>query len=805
MASTPKKTSKKSSPKKKVAKKKVVKKAAKKRVVKKKNSAKKTTKKTSSKSGEAKKSWLHRLRPLLFYVALIAGVAAVLYSVYLDHIIRQQFEGKRWSLPARVYAQPLEIYTNKTIHLKALYKELDAANYRRSPQASHPGTYEQHGQLIRINTRAFQYWDEYVPATVYDIRLNAGIVQSMSTAGKSVEVLRIDPAQVAAIYPNHREDRDLVPYADVPKALINTLLLVEDRAFREHYGVRPMSIARAILANLRAGRAVQGGSTLTQQLVKNYFLTHERTLSRKLKEAWMTVLLELHYEKNEILEAYINEIFLGQDGERAIHGFGLAAKYYFDRPLKNLAIQHQALLVGMLKGASYYNPHRHPQRALKRRNHVLDLMAEHELISSAEALRAKQTPLGVVLKPKSYRNRYLAFTQLVKQQLKRDYAEEDLRTEGLRIFTTLSPSTQFYLEQSITQHLVNLERRTDIAKQSLQAAAVITDTRSGDVLALAGGRDAHQTGFNRALAAQRQIGSLVKPAVYLTALSQPKHYTASSVLDDTRFDHVDERVHVWSPQNYDGKERGDVLLHQALERSLNISTARLGLELGVGHVSKTLRQLGLEGDWSQYPSTLLGAVESSPYRVAQMYQTLAADGFYTPLKAVREVVAANGERLQRYPLELEQRFNPSSVYILNYILQRVATVGTAKSLSRTLPQLKVAGKTGTTNDGRDAWFAGFTGEHLGVVWVGMDNNQPTPLGGSSGALPIWQGLFANLPSRPYKVTQPQDIVWEWVTPSGELGASHCQNAVQLPFVKGSEPDHEAKCRDRGFFRRWFGG
>lgn len=798
---------KKSASKKAVSKKAVRKKAASKKKVSRKKVAKKAVsrKKTAKKAPSAQRprSWLRRSFPVLSLLLVIAVIAATLWTVYLDHNIRQQFEGKRWALPARVYAQSLELYPGKAVNLTALYKELEVANYRRSAQVTQPGTFRQLGQRIRIYTRDFQYWDEFVPGGLYELILDTGTVRQISHQGQAVSLLRIDPAQVAAIYPNHNEDRDLVPYADIPETLIKSLLLIEDRQFYKHHGVRPMAIARAMLVNLKAGRAVQGGSTLTQQLVKNYFLTRERSISRKLVEAWMAVLLELHYEKNDILEAYVNEVFLGQDGERAIHGFGLAARYYFDQPITALSIDQQALLVAMVKGATYYNPRRHPKRAKQRRDLVLDQLAEHGVISSAEALRAKQRPLGVVLKPTSFRNRYLAYTDLVKQQLKRDYEEADLRTEGLRIFTALSPGAQYLLELSINRHITQLEQRSDIAEQALQAAAIVTDTRTGEVIALAGGRDAKDSGFNRALDIRRQIGSLVKPAVYLTALRDSSRYTPATLLDDTRFDHVDEQFNIWSPTNYSGHEYGAVPLYQSLINSYNISTARLGLALGVPQVSQTLRSMGLAGEWEDYPSLLLGALESSPYQVAQLYQTFATDGFYTPLRSVREVVTANGERLQRYAFELEQRESPDTMFLINGVLQQVVSQGTAKRIGQALPSLQAAGKTGTTNDGRDAWFAGFTGQHLAVVWVGQDNNQPTPLTGSSGALPIWQGLFENLPSSPYKPVKPQDIVWEWVNENGELSASRCQNAVQLPFIKGSQPDRLDKCRDQGFLKRLF--
>ncbi|EDY87721.1 penicillin-binding protein 1B [gamma proteobacterium HTCC5015] len=723
-------------------------------------------------------------------------------SAWLDYRIRQQFEGKKWTLPARVYARPLELYPGKTLSERALQEELEVANYRRVQRADRPGSYTQRGGFFRIHTRSFNYWDGAIDSRTVEVVIDDGIIQRLQGSDGENALVRLDPAQIAAIYPQHQEDRNLVRLEDVPQTLIHALLLIEDQDFFEHHGVRPLAIARAMVANIKAGRAVQGGSTLTQQLVKNYFLSRERTLTRKATEAWMSLLLELHYDKPEILEAYLNEVFLGQDGERAIHGFGLAATYYFDRPLKDLGIEQQALLVAMVKGASFYDPRRHPQRATTRRNLVLDQLAAHEVIDVDEAARLKRRPLGVVDKPRSYRNRYLVFVDLVRRQLQRDYPEEALQTEGLHVFTTLAPSVQARLEMATVNHLGRLESGPGLPGGSLQSAGLITDTRSGEVLAVTGGRDADDAGFNRALDAQRQIGSLAKPAVYLSALLKGDTYHAATLIDDTQFDHLDAQNKVWSPQNYDRQDHGQVMLSEALIRSYNVATARLGLEMGLDSVADTMNDLGLAVERPYFPSMLLGAIERSPYQVAQYFQTFAGEGFYMPLRSVREVVTPSGERLQRYPLELEQRLPNREMYLINRLLQQVVARGTAQRIGSALPELKAAGKTGTTNDGRDAWFAGFSGEHLGVVWVGRDDNTPTPLTGSSGALPIWLGVFQHLDSMPYEPRAPRDVFEHWIAPDGRLSADRCENAVQLPFIKGTEPDKLAECRE-GFFKRLF--
>ncbi|MGM0563391.1 MAG: penicillin-binding protein 1B [Pseudomonadota bacterium] len=792
------------------------KKAARKKASKKVASKKTATKKSARKAAAKKpvkrrkapapsasgKGGGRRWLPWFSALVLLAAVAGILGSAWLDYSIRQQFEGKKWSLPARVYARPLELYAGKTLTARALEEELAVANYRPVGRPDRPGAYSRNGKHFRIHTRDFNYWDGAIESRIVDLRIDAGRVASLESSDGEDALVRLDPAQIAAIYPQHQEDRNLVRLEGVPPSLVHALLLIEDRAFFEHHGVRPLSIARALIANIRAGRTVQGGSTLTQQLIKNYFLTREQTLTRKAIEAWMAVLLEFHYSKPEILEAYLNEVYLGQDGERAIHGFGLAASYYFDTPLKDLGIEQQALLVAMVKGASYYDPRRHPERATRRRNLVIEQLALDGAIEQAEAARLKRRPLGVVDKPKSYRHRYMAFVDLVRRQLQRDYPEEALQSEGLHIFTTLAPGVQARLEMATTNHLGRLEARRGIESESLQSAGLITDTRSGEVLAVAGGRDANDVGFNRALDARRQIGSLAKPAVYLTALRKGDTYTAATLIDDAPFEFTDARGKLWAPKNYSGEHHGEVMLADGLVRSYNVATARLGLELGLDAVADTMNRLGLEVEGPHYPSLLLGAVERSPYQVAQYFQTFAGDGFYTPLRTVREVVTANGERLQRYPMEIEQRLPGREMYLINGLLQAVVERGTAQRIGQTLPALRAAGKTGTTNDGRDAWFAGFSGEHLGVIWVGSDDNRPTALTGSSGALPIWLNVFEHLDSSPYQPRTPSDVEWHWVSSDGRLSAEDCENAVQLPFIKGSEPDKLAECRE-GFLKRLF--
>ncbi len=720
------------------------------------------------------------------------------YVGYLDHTVRTLFEGKRWALPARVYARPLELYPGMKLSAEQFATELGLLKYHTATALISTGIYRRQGSEFDVVTRPFTFWDGKEPSVHVRAVLEGdrvGSIVNVST-GEPVGLVRFDPALIGGIYPAQKEDRVLVRLQEVPRLLIDALLTVEDRRFYEHHGISPRAIARALFANLRAGSMVQGGSTLSQQLVKNFFLSNERTLTRKVNEAIMALLLEWHYEKDEILEAYLNEVYLGQDGARSIHGFGLASQFYFDRPLSELAPEQIALLVAEVKGPSYYDPRRNPQRARQRRNLVLDLLGEGGFLAPAQVQRAKSSPLGVTRLAPGGASPYPAFLDLVRRQLRRDYQEQDLNSEGLQIFTTLDPLVQKSAERALASRVRALERSRDLKEGELQGAVVVTSVEGGEVLALVGGRDARFSGFNRALDAERLIGSLIKPAVYLTALERPHEYTLVSVLDDAaplRVKNYDGSF--WTPKNYDQELHGLVPLHTALAQSYNLPTARLGLALGVPQVVAVVHRLGVERELKPFPSLLLGAVAMTPLEVAQMYQTLAGGGFRTPLRAIREVLTVAGEPLQRYPLRVEQAFDPAPVYLLNTALQEVARTGTARSLYRSVPaELNVAGKTGTTDDLRDSWYAGFTGDLLGVVWLGTDDNQPTGLTGASGALQVWAQLMVGADPRPLRLTRPANVTYAWVDQTtGSRTDRDCAGSASYPFAAGSEPVGFVSC------------
>ncbi len=729
---------------------------------------------------------------VLLAAAFVGFMALLAYVAWLDSQVRHQFEGKRWALPAQVYARPLELYPGQALTADQLQAELRRLDYRKQNHPLQPGTYSRRGRSLVITTRAFDFWDGREPSRSLRVEFSRHGLSDIWRAdtGDALDLLRLDPPLIGRIYPAHKEDRVLVRLDEVPPLLIDALLTVEDRDFYQHHGVSPRAIGRALWANLRAGHTVQGGSTLTQQLVKNFFLSNERTLTRKLNEAIMALLLEWRYDKDEILEAYLNEIYLGQDGRRAIHGFGLASQFYFERPLQQLGIEQIALLVALVKGPSYYDPRRFPARARERRDLVLSLMAAQGMLDPAHAEAARARKLGVTPRASSGVTRLPAFMDLVRRQLRRDYSDQDLRSEGLRIFTSLDPEVQQAAEAALSGQIARLPG------EDLQGGSVTVDVNSGEVLAVVGGRDPRFAGFNRALDAQRPIGSLVKPAIYLTALARGD-YTLATLLDDGPLSLDLGGGETWQPRNFDHQSHGQVPLFQALAQSYNQATARLGLALGVPAVLDTLRALGVERELPAWPAQLLGIASLSPLEVAQMYHTLAAGGFRTPLRAIRAVLTPQGEPLQRYPLEVVQAVPALPVFLLDAALVNAVRHGTGKGAYRRLPEsLIVAGKTGTTDELRDSWFAGFSGDRLAVVWLGRDDNQPAGLTGARGALRVWADTLRRLDVRSFEPPEPLGIEWAWVDSySGLRIDKDCRSAVRLPFAEGTAPREKARCAD----------
>lgn len=735
---------------------------------------------------------------------LLMLTAFALYLIYLNTQITEKMSGRIWSLPSYVYARPLELYQSKVLRVADLDFELHRLGYKKTQNRPlHPAQYRiLNNEHFEIISRDFTFWDGRRASRGVRLSIAQNEIISLSElySDKKIPLFRLEPVKIAGIYPVKKQERQLVKLQDVPDDLVLALLAVEDRRFYQHWGIDPRSILRAFWANLMAGKTVQGGSTLTQQLVKNLFLSSDRTLVRKINEALMSLLIELSYDKSVILETYLNEVYLGQNGAKQIHGFLLASHFYFAKNLQQLSRGQMALLVGLVKGPSWYDPRRHPQRAQQRRNQVLALMQDQAVLSNAQVEKYSTAALAIVSKPVALSNPYPALISLVKRQLREDYSDEVLKSSGLKIFTSIDPVIQMKAETSVKKLLPQLEANNKIA-DNLQVSVIVASSQQGEIQAMVSDRNPMFSGYNRALDARRQVGSLIKPGIYLTALQQANKYTLASMLDDSPLHLKTSQGSLWSPNNYDKKFKGEILLSEALKTSRNVPTVRLGLALGLPAISATLHDLGIKSEVPAYPSMTLGAVNLSAFDVANMYQTFASGGFHVPLKVIREVLNKTDEPLKRYPLNLQTSMDLKSVFLVNHVLQQVTKSGTARYLAKHLSQ-NVAGKTGTTDDLRDSWFAGFSDNKLGVVWIGRDDNKSTGLTGASGALRLWSDLFNRLNINSLSLDAPSGIKKAWVDKeSGGLSDKSCLGTVELPFVIGSEPKEKAACESAGIFQR----
>lgn len=726
------------------------------------------------------------------------------YTLVLNHTVQERFNDLVFSVPTRVYARPLPLKVGQPMTADALELELQFAGYRQNKRGRIPGSWTRDDNGFVISSRGYDGPTGDHPAQRVRVDLGKHRITAVTDMqGKPVADVRLDPARIATLYGAQQEERRIVPLKDLPPLLITGLQAVEDRNFNSNIGIDLWAIARAAWADLRAGHIVQGGSTLTQQLVRNLFLDRNRNFLRKFNEAILAILIKTHYSKQRILQAYVNEVFMGQHGNQAVHGFAAAAQFYFGRRARDLKPAEIATLIGMVRGPSYYNPRRHPDRTLARRNRVLHSFHATGLLDAAETRHAKSQPLGVTSHPHLPSNRFPAFMKLVRAQIRNDFDDMELREGGLSIFTTLDPAAQLYTEKSIT---TTLKQLGDQGKP-LQAAAVVTQPDSGQVRAMVGGRHPSMPGFNRALDAHRPVGSAIKPLVYLVALAQPDKWSLASLLKDEPITLQQPDGSVWSPENDDHQSHGNVFMVDALVHSWNQATVHLGLQVGLKRIQSFLSSFGLQHVGAN-PSLVLGAIDLSPAQVAYLYQFIASDGHAMPLVAVRGVTNADGDIVRRYTVNNGKGQYTKPIKLVRWAMQKVAQRGTASSIQANgLGWLHAAGKTGTSDHQRDSWFVGFTGDRLGVFWMGRDDNKPTDLWGSSASLVAWRHLFSRMPTEPLPPTSQlgDGIDFVWMDPqSGKRTKAECDGARRIPFIAGSEPDEVHGCFWQKF-KHMFGG
>jgi penicillin-binding protein 1B len=738
-----------------------------------------------------------------------AGVAFVIWVVQLDRRIIAEFGGRRWTEPSRVLAAPRTLVSGTPLSLKALALELDELRYRRVERLPRPGEFFVRDGELYVYTRRAQFIDGLREPLLARVQFRGETIAGLLTAGgKPLQRVRLDPPVIGSLFPVHGEDRLIVRPDEVPRSLAAAIKAIEDRDFDRHSGVDYGAVARALWVNVRSGEIEQGASTLTQQLVKNFFLDGRRTWSRKLQEAIMAQRLEAHYDKREILTAYVNEIYLGQDGARAIHGFGLASQFYFGRSLDELDIDQIALLVGMIRGPSWYDPRRHPTRALERRNFVLTELQRQKVIDQATLTESRVRPIALANQADTRgRTYYPAFLDLVRRQLvARGFSGENAAT-GHTVFTTLDPAVQRVAERALTTELERLgkgmkkRQKGKQAAPALEGVVIVAAPGTGDVLALVGGRNTTLAGFNRALDARRPIGSLVKPFIYLTALGSGRYHSAS-IIEDMPLVVRTSRNRDWEPQNFDKTFHGPVPMVRALAESMNAAAVSVALDVGVERVAATLDQAGLGRTPEAVPALALGAVDASPFEVAQLYSVLANNGMRQPLRAIQALSdrtrsAANGSAVASGFSFAPRRVAPyETVYQVDRMLVSVMDHGTGRGGRAALPpELTVAGKSGTSSGYRDSWFAGFSGNRLVVVWVGSDANESTGLTGSSGALSVWASVMRQLNSAPWQPTMPPGFETRWIDRmGGELFSSDCPTSpIEVVLPRGTLLPESFEC------------
>ena len=768
---------------------------------------KNTTRKTTSsgrKAGPARarktttkkpqKTWLKKLWSIGWKLALVFLVLMVAAGFYLNNVVTQRFTGQLFELPTVVYARVMNLEPGSSISVSKLRQELDVLNYRKVSNPMREGEYSASSTKVELFRRPFEFDNGPEPARHVMLYFKDGeLTRIQSLDSKSdLGFLRIEPKMLGMLEAKKEETRLFLKREQFPEAMVQALLSTEDRDFYHHGGISPVAIARAFLVNLKAGRAVQGGSTLTQQLAKNLFLSSEKTLWRKFKEAYIAMILDYRFSKDRILEAYLNEVYLGQNGGEAIHGFALASRYYFGQPLQELRIDQLAMLVGMVKGPSYYNPIRRPEVTKNRRDLVLELMMRQDILTPSQYNEAATRPLDLQKNPHLGRRQPAYFEQL-QIELKDKVGDKFKADTGLRLFTTLDPVSQSYLESSVTRTLPQLEKRSG---KGLETAIVAVDRKTGEIRAMVGGRQAGYDGFNRALSASRQIGSLVKPSIYLTALEQPEKYDLGTTLPDQPLTLTNKQGKTWSPKNFDRTFSGEVPLYKAMAKSMNVPTVNLGMQLGIPAVMDTLERLGVDKqEIRPVPSMFLGSFSLTPYQVSQMFQTITNSGKRARLTALRTVVDVDGNVLYQSIPKASQQVPQQAAWLTTYIMKRVVSEGTSRALQSKYGWATLAAKTGTSNDSRDSWFVGIDGREVVTIWTGRDDNKPTKLTGASGSLRIYADYLSQRAPEKLTLPWPKNIATDHFEATSKGGYKmDCSGDIDLPVwdEKGEVLD---KCKN----------
>ncbi|MEZ9919162.1 penicillin-binding protein 1B [Vibrio breoganii] len=713
----------------------------------------------------------------------VIGWGAFHYSV--SSMVEQRFSGPLFELPTVVYARPMTLNIDLAVKQQDVVDELKTLNYQLVDKPAHSGEYSVAGNSITLVRRPFEFADGFRDVQRVKLTFSRSRIQSMIDvdSGMGLGLFQLEPKMMGLMGEDGNQHRLYQSWKAMPEGVVKALLLTEDRAFFEHDGVSVTAIARAFFTNVKAGRTVQGGSTLTQQLTKNLFLSSERSWSRKIREAYMALLIDSRYTKDDILDGYVNQIYLGQQGKDAIHGFELGAQFYFNRPLQELRIDQQALLVALIKGPSYYNPWRFPERAKTRRNTVLKLLADDGHLEPKEYETAIARELDIQVRGHVSLSRP-AYFDLVSDEL--EVALPGRNIKGARIFTTLDPLSQQKAESSLLSTLPSLDAKAGV---ELEAAFISIDYSNGAIRAIVGNRNPNFAGFNYARHGKRQVGSIIKPAVTMAALRSPEKYNLASALDDKPLTVKQPNGDNWQPRNYSREFWGEASLYTSLAHSLNVPMVNLGMQLGLENVADFIEQLsGQHSEIKPLPSMVLGAFEMTPIEVSGLYQPIVNHGARQQAYLISEVVDAKSKVLYQHKLNPEQVAPEQAADLTVAAMQGAVSEGTAKSLGSVGVKYKLAGKTGTTNSNRDSWYVGVDGRELVTVWLGRGDNGNTKLTGATGALSVYRHYITQRGAIAISPHYADDI--EMVNFSrrgqGKLAASCGRGSVTLPVWGASQ-------------------
>ena len=742
--------------------------------------------------------WRRWVGGILLLASGVAGFLLGQTTQQLDRIVVDRFEGRLFRVPSRVLSAPTILYPGLELAQIDLRATLLRLGYREIGRATDlpVGRFHWGPRGVRVHRRAFDHPSRSEPARLVAIRIRNGDVEELRDVqtGRELGALLLEPELVGAYYGPDHEQRDLVRVGDVPGHLIEAVLAVEDQRFREHFGIDLRRILGALVANLQAGGITQGGSTLTQQLVKNFFLTPERSYRRKAQEALMAVLIEVRYDKDAILEAYLNEIYLGQRGATAIHGVGEASRLYFGKSVRHLDVHESALIAAIIQSPNGLSPHRSRESATRRRDLVLRLMLEQGRLPASAYEQAVSSPLKVAaVTPEPREARF--FLDALRRQLPEYYDSGTLTTEGLEIYSTLDLRLQRVAAEAVRGGLADLEKgRPALAEGpgTLQACLVALRPQTGEVLAMVGGRDYGSSQFDRCTQARRPAGSVFKPFVYVAALEPreggPRITLASTISDDPL--EVKTTSGVWKPRNFDRKFHGVVTVRTALERSYNVAAARLGQQVGAERIAQVAGRLGIETPLPRVPSLAIGAADVSPLEMARAYATLANRGLRPEIRTFEDVVDPRGGTAERQEIRFQRVLDEGTAFLATSLMQGVVDRGTARALRQAGIDGPIAGKTGTSDDERDAWFVGFTPELVVAVWVGFDQPRSLGLASSRVAVPIWARFVRTATGGHIRgrFVPPGDVTRVAVHPdTGALALAGCPAQRAEYFLRGTEP------------------